>query len=278
MARSDWKRPESFKALAEGERRIALTLSYDGSYYHGWQRQDGCITVQQEIERVLRHVTKEEIVIYGSGRTDSGVHALMQVAHFDTFSNIEAPKFRIILNTMLPHSIRCSESVEKDSGFHARFSTQSREYWYLVKDIGTVTAFDEKRVLPVKRMPDIRRLNEYASVLFGTHDFTTFSSSRDKSTSKMRDIYLSSWDVIFDTFSSPVLRYRVAANAFLYNQVRSMTGSMLEAERLGLDKSDFASMLEKKDRSLAYKTASPCALYLANISYDRQKYEWFENL
>ena len=144
MARSDWNRPSSFKGLEDGERRIRLFLSYDGSGFSGWQRQDGERTVQEEIESSLSSILGEEITLFGSGRTDSGVHALRQAAHFDTRSRIEAGKFRIILNTHLAKDIRILSSDEVGSGFHARFSTESREYWYLIKRMEDMLAFDDK--------------------------------------------------------------------------------------------------------------------------------------
>ena len=278
MARADWRRPSSFKGLEEGEHRIRLFISYDGTSFSGWQRQAGERTVQEEIERTLGGILGEEIALFGSGRTDSGVHALRQAAHFDTFSNIAPDKFRIILNTHLPKTIRILSSDEVGSDFHARFSTESREYWYLIKKMEDMLPFDEGRITPVRRFYPLERMNALSSILEGTHDFTTFSSVRDKSLSKMRDIYVSRWDVREDIYGYPVLRYRVAGNAFLYHQVRSMVGTMLEAAAAGRNSDYFSHILESRDRSLAGRTASPYGLYLADISYDEGKYQWFEDM
>ena len=276
MARSDWNRPSSFKGLEEGERRIRLFLSYDGSAFSGWQRQDGERTVQEEIERTLSKILEEEITVFGSGRTDSGVHALRQAAHFDTKRGIGGEKFRIILNTHLPKDIRILSSDEVGPLFHARFSTESREYWYLIKRVEDMLPFDDKRITPVRRFYDIDKMNELAAVLSGTHDFTTFSSARDKSLSKMRDIYISSWDEIRDAYGYRILRYRTAGNAFLYHQVRSMVGTMLSFLSKGMGRDELKALLDGKDRSKVHKTAPPDGLYLADVSYDREKYEWFE--
>ncbi len=278
MARSDWKRPLSFPLPAEGERRVKLTLSYDGSLFHGWQTQKGGdVSVESEIERVLSDIAGKPVHVQGSGRTDSGVHALMQVAHFDFPVGIDAEKFKIILNTRLPKGIRIAESVECTSPFHARYSTMSREYWYLVKDYESFLPFDENYVLQLEKLPDIGLLNSYAKTIEGTHDFTTFASARDQSESRVRDIYLSEWDVIYDRFGRKVLRYRVAGNAFLYHQVRSMVGSMLSYGEKGIPSSEFLRILESMDRKLAGKTAPSSGLYLADVSYDEKKYEWFEH-
>lgn len=276
MARSDWRRPDTFHPPLEGQTRIKLSLSYDGTHYHGWQRQEGCETVQETLEKTLGRILDEEITVFGSGRTDAGVHALMQVAHFDTFSRIAPEKFKIILNTHLPKDIRIMDSSEGGPDFHSRFTTESREYWYLVKALGDMLPFDDRRVTPVKRFPDVALLNSYAECLRGTHDFTTFCSARDPSESKCRDIYVSLWESVTDPYGFPMLRYRVAGNAFLYHQVRSMVGTMLEFASKGRTPGEFRAILEMKDRSKAEKTALSDGLYLAVISYDREKYEWFE--
>ena len=274
--RSDWRRPRTFKGLEEGERRIKLTVSYDGSRYHGWQSQDGAVSVQSTIESCLSFLG-EDTRILGSGRTDSGVHALGQVCHFDTRSSIPAGKFAIILNTRLPKDIRIMRSEEADGSFHARFTTMSREYWYLIKERADMLPFDDRRYMPVSSFPDAGVLNGYAKAIFGTHDFTAFASSRDESPSKFRDIYLSEWDWMEDAYSYPVLRYRVAGNAFMYHQVRSMVGTMLSLARDGKSADEMKSILDSRDRSRALSTAIPDGLYLARISYDEAEYQWFED-
>lgn len=275
MARSDWNRPD-VEPVPDGYRRIRLTVSYDGSAWHGWQAQDDAPSVQGELGRVLSSVTGEDIVVLGSGRTDAGVHALGQVAHFDTRSNIPAEKFAVILNTKLDKSIRILSSDEPEGVFHARFTTMAREYWYFIKDIKDALPFDDKRCSFYKRIPDIELLNGYAECIFGTHDFTTFASARDMCASKCRDVYISKWDIVHDIYGGKTLRYRVCGNAFLYHQVRSMVGTMMEAGILGLSVDEFRAILESRDRSKALRTAPSDGLYLARISYDENEYAWFE--
>lgn len=276
MPRADWNRPESFFPPNEGERRIKLVLSYDGSFYHGWQSQEDGLSVQERLESELEAVVNHKVHIFGSGRTDAGVHALMQVAHFDTSSRIDPEKYRVILNTRLEKHIRILSSSDAGPLFHARFSTQSREYWYLVKDELHFLPFDSGHVTQVRALPDLTLLNEYAAHIFGTHDFTTFCCARDKSLSRFRDIYLSVWDSIEDAYGNTLFRYRVAGNAFLYHQVRSMVGTMLEFSMKLVPAETFGEVLSSKDRHLAGKTAPPDGLYLADVSYDRMKYDWFE--
>ena len=274
MSRSEWHRPQV--EMPSDKRRIALTVSYDGRFWHGWQVQENADSVEGEIEKALSSVLGEEVFVQGSGRTDAGVHALGQVAHFDTSSSIPPEKYSIILNTMLPKSIRILSSWEPRGVFHARFTAMAREYWYFLKRMDQMLPFDEGRVTGIRELPDISLLNSYASLIQGTHDFTTFCSARDMCQSRKRDIYESVWNTERDKYGFPVYRYRVAGNAFLYRQVRSMVGTMVEAALAGEEVSRFKARLDGKDRSLALKTAPSDGLYLARISYDENEYIWFE--
>lgn len=276
--RSDWRRPESWQLPEEGETRIKLTVAYDGSAFHGWQAQAGIVSVQSVLSETLSSVVGKNTVVYASGRTDAGVHALAQGCHFDTSSRIAPEKFAVILNTKLPKTVRVLSAERAPEGFHARYSTMSREYWYLIKEEKAMLPFDDRHVTAVKKPLDLERLNGYAICLQGTHDFTTFASARDPSESKFRDIYLSSWDAVTDCYGAPLYRYRTAGNAFLYHQVRSMVGTMLEALSLGESAEAFSNRLEAKDRSMALRTAPADGLYLADVSYDSSKYQWFEDL
>ena len=276
MSRKDWKRPE-LTPLADNLRRIKITVSYDGSAFHGFQRQDNGNSVQETIENALKAM-KLDTTIQGSGRTDSGVHALGQVCHFDIpkTSTIPADKFKIALNTNLPKSIKILDSEEVDGSFHARFTTMAREYRYFAKDSNSALPFDEHYVGIFKKLPDISLLNSYAELLQGTHDFTTFSSARDICPSKVRDIYESVWSEDRDSFGSRVYIYKVVGNAFLYHQVRSMVGTMIESGILGETKESFKNRLDSKLRSKALRTAPAEGLYLARICYDEDEYAWFE--
>ena len=274
--RSDWKRPETYSLPGKDERRIMLRVSYDGSAFHGWQAQGNAVSVQGIISSALTELLKKETAVYGSGRTDAGVHALAQVCHFDTVSSIEPSLFAVILNTRLPKTIRILSSDEAPEGFHARFSTMSREYWYLIKETRSMLPWDAGRITPLKTLPDITLLNSYASELAGTHDFTTFASARDPSQSRVRDIYVSEWDETDDAYGCRIMRYRTAGNAFLYHQVRSMVGTMIQAALSGESTERFRDRLLSSSRSQALRTAAADGLYLADVSYDPDKYQWFE--
>ncbi len=262
--------------MPSDKRRIKLTVSYDGSFFHGWQEQSDALSVQEVLSKEVSAVLGVKTEVFGSGRTDAGVHALGQVAHFDTSSSIEASKWAVILNSRLPSSVRVLSSEESEGVFHARFTAMAREYWYFIKPWKNMLPFDEGHITGVKRMPDIALLNAYAEILRGTHDYTTFCSSRDICPSKVRDIYISHWSEEEDGWGLGFLKYRVVGNAFLYHQVRSMVGTMVECALSLESPESFRERLESRDRSKAEKTYPAGGLYLAAISYDENEYSWFE--
>ncbi|MGE4584781.1 MAG: tRNA pseudouridine(38-40) synthase TruA [Sphaerochaeta sp.] len=276
MARSDWKRP-ALEPLAPGRRRIRMTVSYHGKHYSGWQRQANATSVALVLEETVKQMINEDVEVIGSGRTDSGVHALGQVCHMDIKNQkIKAEKFSLALNRLLPPDIRILESSEVDDSFHARFTSMARMYRYYFKQERDMTAFDDLLVAKIKEFPSLELLNGYAKNVQGTHDFTTFTASGDLCPSKWRDIYESYWDIETDRWGKPLLTYTICGNAFLYKMVRSLVGSMMEFAQKGKTVQDFSDILEAKDRSLAGRTASACGLYLYRISYDEQEYAWFE--
>ena len=278
MARSDWKRP-ALTPLADGMKRIRLTIAYDGSLFNGWQCQTNGVGVQDVLNRHLGRIYGVEVSVQGSGRTDSGVHALGQVCHYDVpvdASSIGDDRVAKALNASLPNSIRVLASEGVDGSFHARFTTMAREYWYFVKDRDGALPFDFSHVGLYDRLPSLDLLQSYAGLLQGTHDFTTFACARDASGSMVRDIYESYWSLQNDMFMRPVYRYTVVGNAFLYHQVRSMVGTMMCYALRGRSVEEFARILEAKDRSLAMTTAPAAGLYLSRVSYDSGEYMWFE--
>lgn len=269
MARSDWRRPTDFP-LAEGHRRIRLLISYDGALFRGWQRQKHERSVQQEIEKALHKMIGKQIHIQGSGRTDAGVHALGQVAHFDIDNqSIPAEVFSLALNTLLPHDVRIISSNEENERFHSRFTSICREYRYYCKELKSFSPFDRNRVYRLRSFPPLDLLNAYAQCLVGTHDFRTFAAAGDQSHSKVRDLYTSSFHIEPAQWGGDLLVYTVSGNAFLMHQVRSMVGTMIQLGEKETSPEEFARILASKDRSQAGRTAPPDGLYLYRIDYDR---------
>ncbi len=276
MARSDWRRPE-LEMLDGSLRRIRMTVSYHGSRYSGWQRQGNAVSVGAVLEEKVKEMIGEEVQIIGSGRTDSGVHALAQVCHMDIANQrVQAEKFAPALNRLLPPDIRILDSNEVDGSFHARFTTMARMYRYYFKLEREMTAFDDQLVAKVRQFPSLELLNSYAHIIQGTHDFTTFTASGDLCPSKWRDIYESYWTFEHDRWGKQLLTYTICGNAFLYKMVRSLVGSMMEFAQAGLPEAEFREILESKERKRAGRTAMASGLYLYRISYDPEEYAWFE--
>jgi tRNA pseudouridine38-40 synthase len=276
MARVDWNRPP-LPPLEEGVKRYALTVSYDGRAFNGWQRQKNGVGVEQAIEKALFKMLGDDIRIIGAGRTDSGVHALGQVCHFDTTHlNIPSYAYLNVLNCKLPPTVRILKCVEVDGSFHSRYSAYAREYKYYFKRENEMTASDNGFISKAKKLPDLDLLNSFAKCLQGTHDFTTFTSVGDVSPSKCRDIFESYWSMEKDKWGYDVLVYTICGNAFLYKMVRSIVGTQMVYAYKKKSVEEFKEALLSKNRKKAETTASPNGLFLYRISYDEDEYRWFE--
>ncbi|MCQ2981818.1 MAG: tRNA pseudouridine(38-40) synthase TruA [Treponemataceae bacterium] len=250
-------------------RTILLTLSYDGTDFCGWQRQNDCETghartVQEELEKVLAQMHKQPVQAAGSGRTDSGVHAMGQAVTFvSPIDSIPVQKYPAALNSLLPHDIRIMSAAEVPDGFHARFSATRRSYRYFMWCDSPVPASEMRYVWPLFRQPDVEKLNRMASCLQGEIDCTTFSAAGDKSPSKKR--YLEKAHFYMD---GPKLVFEISANAFLWRMVRSITGTLIQAEQKGKDDDYIRRILEAKDRKLAGITAPANGLFLWEVGFD----------
>ncbi|AEC02656.1 tRNA pseudouridine(38-40) synthase TruA [Parasphaerochaeta coccoides] len=279
MARSDWRRPASHPYEEGCVRRVRMTVAYDGTGYSGWQHQRNAPSVQAEIEDALYRLTGHSVTVVGSGRTDSGVHALGQVCHFDLpDERFPAVVFKRALNAFLPPAIRIMDSEETNDSFHARFSAMAREYRYLIKREADMTPFDSGRVWVVKELPSLELLKAHAAEIAGTHDFTTFTAAGDMCERRHRDIYVSDFSVEKDIHGAEVLVYTICGNAFLYKMVRSIVGTLFFLVLGGVPATETARRLAARDRSQAGRTASAHGLYLSRISFDEKEYEWFEHL
>lgn len=251
-------------------RNILINLSYDGTDFCGWQRQDfhgeknSVRTVQGELELALEKLHKQPVKLFGSGRTDSGVHAASQAANF--FSPIDSiPPQRYIqaLNAFLPNDIRVNSAREVPEDFNARFSATSRTYRYFIHCGESPLASEMRFVWPIHRFPDISVLNEMASCLKGEIDCATFAAAGDQSLSTYRYID----NAVFYPDGEKIV-FEISANAFLWKMVRSLTGSLIFFEKNGKDGEYFRKVLEAKDRKLAGPTAPSTGLFLWNVSFD----------
>ena len=244
-------------------RRIRLIVSYDGTNYVGWQLQENGVSVQQRLNEAALFVTGEHIQLHGSGRTDSGVHARAQVAHFDTNTRMPADKFAIALNMRLPADIRVLYSEEAPEDFHARFSAKNKTYRYTVQTGLHADVFSRFTTLHVHTRLDLGAMQRAAKVALGEHDFSAFMSVGSKLTSTVRTITKSEW-----TRSGNQLIYEVAANGFLYNMVRILVGTMLEIGSGKLPEDTIARAVASGLRADAGATAPAQGLCLWRVQYD----------
>lgn len=243
-------------------KRFKCRVAYDGTDYSGFQVQPDQVTIQGEIEAVLKRLTGEEITIAGSGRTDAGVHARGQVFHFDTNSTIPTDKWRFILNNQLPDAIIIQSVEEVDSQFHSRFDVKAKEYRYLI-DNGTVPDLFRHRYAEHIRMPlNCERMQLAASHLIGEHDFTSFCSAKTHVEDKVRTIF----DVRVERDQNLVWII-CRGNGFLYNMVRIIAGTLIEVGQGRRDPDTFPQILAACDREKAGLTAPAKGLTMWEVFY-----------
>ena len=243
-------------------RRIRLIISYDGTNYVGWQLQENGVSVQQRLNEALLYVTGETIQVHGSGRTDSGVHARAQVAHFDTSARMPADKFAIAMNMHLPRDIRVLFSEETTEDFHARFSAKNKTYRYTVQLGAHLDVFTRDIALHIHTPLDLSRMQLSAQDALGEHDFAAFMSAGSTLERTVRTVTRSEWSQ-----NARYLFYDVSANGFLYNMVRILVGTMLEVGSGKLPQDAIRFALLSGQRSNAGATAPPQGLMLTRVQY-----------
>lgn len=247
-------------------RNIALRISYDGTNFCGWQRQNGGSaglyrTVQEVLERALERIHKHPVQLIGSGRTDSGVHAVGQLANFLTdIPSIPESRFVYALNSILPQDVRILSSWSVPLDFHSRFSARSRTYRYFIHCGKTALAHELPYVWHIGRWPNVAILSRMSTHLYGKIDCTTFAATADMSHTKMRHLHGARFFPDGDK-----LVFEITANAFLQRMVRSLTGTLLSMEKNGKNADDFAAVLHSRDRLQAGPTAPGTGLFLWNI-------------
>lgn len=254
-------------------RVILLILSYDGTNFNGWQRQktnfsqrkEPLRTVQAELEDVLALIHKQPTVVFGSGRTDTGVHAFAQAAHFfSPILSIPVENYVLALNSRLPHDIRIHHAIEKPQDFHARFSAKSRVYHYHFHCGASPFASQMPYVWALYRSPNIALLNDMAAYLKGELDCTSFAAVQDKSTSKYRYIH----HAYFFQNDDDMLVFEIEANAFLWKMVRSIVGTLIQLEKKESSPLEFKKILEARNHGLAGTTAPPQGLFLKRVNFN----------
>lgn len=239
---------------------IIIKIEYDGSSYAGWQKQPDLKTIQGKIEEAIQKVTGENIEIFGSGRTDAGVHALGQVANFEIESKIPAEKFKFAINQHLPEDIRVLSSEKTIEGFHARFSAKRKTYLYRILTGEVKRPFERNIAYFVKGSLDIEKMRSGAIHFIGEHDFSAFKSEGSSARDFVRKIY--SLEVIR---RGDIIEIEICGNGFLYNMVRIISGTLIEIGKGRV--LDIPAILSSKDRSLAGPTAPAHGLFLKEVIY-----------
>ncbi|AMQ04767.1 MULTISPECIES: tRNA pseudouridine(38-40) synthase TruA [Sporosarcina] len=244
--------------------RVKAIVSYDGTRFSGYQIQPGMRTVQLEIDKALVKMHKDkEIFSVASGRTDSGVHANGQVIHFDTPLNLPIDRWKLALNVLLPTDIRLVEVEYVSEDFHARYSATGKTYVYKWSYSEVHSPFERDFSVHLGRShPDIELMKEAAAYLIGTHDFTSFCSSKTATSNKVRTVRMLTLEKKGD-----YLIMTIEGNGFLYNMVRSIAGMLLVVGNGWKTPADVKQILESCSRKANVKTAPAHGLYLDEVSY-----------
>jgi len=243
-------------------RNIKLTISYDGTRYKGWQVQKNAGSVQEEIEKAIKKVFKKKTVLYGSGRTDAGVHARGQVANFKTVSNIPVERITPALNAVLPPDIAILKAKEVPQDFHSQYDAREKTYSYSIFNSRNRDPFKENYSWRVGYRLDLELMRREARVLVGRHDFKCFQASDKKERNPVRviksvTIKKKAWDITIS----------VKGNGFLYNMVRNIVGTLVDIGRGYLSAGSMKKILDQKDRTKAGPTAPAKGLCLMEVRY-----------
>jgi tRNA pseudouridine38-40 synthase len=248
------------------QKKFKLVIEYDGTAYHGWQRQKSDRSIQAEIEKALAVMTRQTVPLAASGRTDAGVHALGQVAHFVCETAIEPEAFFLGLNSLLPEDIvvKACENVPVD--FHARYDARRKTYRYRILNRTAPTAIDSRYVWHIRQKLQIGTMRAAAIHVVGRHDFKAFEGTGSPRTSTVRTVFRAQ----LDQGAKDGLVFEIEGDGFLRYMVRNIVGTLVEVGRGKITPSDFKSILESKDRTRAGATAPPQGLFLVAVDYEKK--------
>lgn len=256
-------------------RNIRLLIAYDGTDFHGWQRQPNVPTIQACLESVLEKLIAERVTLYGSGRTDAGVHALNQVANFKMSGNIPPANLLKAINNLLPSTIRVKKVEDVEESFHARYNARAKTYRYRILLAPISSPFTVRYVHHYTYPLDLKAIAAGARHLEGKHDFTSFAASDgsvheppvrplDDQGSNVRTVFSSR--ILWRPRTSTLI-YEVRGNGFLHHMVRNIVGTLLEVGRGKLTPQDVIKILKARDRTRAGPTAPASGLWLMKVEY-----------
>ena len=245
------------------ERNIRLTVAYDGSRYHGWQRQDNGITIQAVLEEKISLMADEPVILIASGRTDAGVHALAQVCNFRTRAALAPEVFRNGLNCLLPDDIFVKEASDVPLEFHSRYSAKKKAYEYRILNLANRDIFKRLYSWHIRTPLDTEKMARCLELVEGSHDFSSFRSAGSGNRDPVRTL-------ISARISGPqggIITIIIEADGFLRHMVRNIVGTVVDAGLGKITVETFKSILDAKDRSRAGIKAPPYGLFLAEVTY-----------
>jgi len=248
-------------------KNLKICIAYNGTAYHGWQRQNNNITVQQIIEETMSRIINDAVTVHGCSRTDAGVHAREFYFSTKTDSAIPCAGLMRAMNAMLPDDIAVLSCEEADGDFHARFSAKGKEYIYLINNAPQKDPFGHKLALFYPYRLDAARLDSAAKLFVGTHDFAAFCKAEAKEhlATTVRTI----WDAGV-TRDGDTVRFTVSGDGFLHNMVRIIVGTLIYINEGKRTEQDIVRSLETGERDMAGITIPPHGLYLNRVFYTRK--------
>ena len=243
-------------------RNIILTLCYDGTEYHGFQRQENGLTIQQVVEEAIKKVTGETVSITGCSRTDAGVHATEYICNFKTKSSVPADKFCFALNSYMPDDISCTASSEAEEDFHARYSAKSKTYTYTIYNAPHKNPVVCRYAWHYPIKIDVEKMKVAASAIVGTHDFTAFMASGGQQKTTVKTV-----NFLDVSEEENKIEISINADGFLYNMVRIIAGTLVYAGTGKIDPLQLPDIIKSGDRVRAGITAPPQGLCLKKVFY-----------
>ncbi len=247
--------------------RVKLIISYDGKNFNGFQVQPEKRTIQEELEKTLTFLLKENIKIYASGRTDAGVSALAQVCHFDTEAKVNEKKFLASLNALLPEDVRVSAVKIVGADFDSRYNAKRKTYMYFFYVSAFTHPIFDERAVRVNDYANLEKMMQACKYFIGTHNFKAFVSRKSGKTNFVRTIF----DAKIIDVGGGLYAFEIVGDGFLYNMVRIIFGTLVEVGYGKLAPEDILRIIDGQDRSKAGKTMPAKALILKSVEYDAQK-------
>lgn len=244
-------------------RTLKLVIAYDGTDYLGWQIQPGGVTLQGTLEEKLALITGEKVRVTASGRTDAGVHAIGQVAHFKTGSSLDVRSIQKALNSLLPADLVVRKVAEMEDGFHARKHVKSKVYEYRILNRDLRSPFHRRFAWHIPQKLDLEAMERATQHLLGEHDFSAFRSVGSPTRTAVRRVLRADWR----KGREGLLRFEVEATGFLKQMVRAIVGTLVEVGKGKMTPDDMAKVLQSKDRKQAGPTAPARGLFLNKVAY-----------